>query len=74
MAQLVGEGAQVLVCGGREMAAAVAEAMADSDLPARFRAMGAEPAASGRAALAARIVAEDARWGALVRDVGITLE
>ncbi|MEO3472190.1 tripartite tricarboxylate transporter substrate binding protein [Roseomonas sp. CAU 1739] len=53
---------------------AVAEAMADPALPARFRALGAEPAASGRAALAARIVAEDARWGALIREVGITLD
>lgn len=53
--------------------AAVAEAMTDPALLARFRALGVEPAASGRAALAARIAAEDARWGALVREVGITL-
>jgi tripartite-type tricarboxylate transporter receptor subunit TctC len=54
--------------------AAVAEAMSEPALLARFRSMGAEPAASGRAALARRIAAEDARWGALVREVGITLE
>lgn len=53
---------------------AVAESMADPALQARFRAMGVEPAASGRAALTARIAAEDARWGAVIREVGITLD
>jgi tripartite-type tricarboxylate transporter receptor subunit TctC len=53
---------------------AVAQAMTDEALLARFRSLGVEPAASGREALAARIAAEDARWGALVREVGITLE
>lgn len=54
--------------------AAVAAAMAEPALLARFRTLGVEPAASGRAALAARIAAEDARWGALVREVGVTLD
>jgi tripartite-type tricarboxylate transporter receptor subunit TctC len=57
-----------------QVEAAVAEAMADPALLARFRALGVEPAASGPVALAARIAAEDARWGALIREVGITLE
>ncbi|GGJ13619.1 Bug family tripartite tricarboxylate transporter substrate binding protein [Neoroseomonas lacus] len=54
--------------------AAVAQAMADPALLARFRALGVEPVASGRVTLAARITAEDARWGALIREVGITVE
>jgi tripartite-type tricarboxylate transporter receptor subunit TctC len=54
--------------------AAVAEAMTDDGLLARFAALGAEPAASGRAALAARIAAEDARWGSLIRETGIRLD
>lgn len=57
-----------------QIEAAVAAAMQDPGLLERFRALGVEPAASGRAALAARIAAEDARWGAVVRDVGITLD
>ena len=57
-----------------EIEAAVADAMSDPALIARFRALGVEPEASGRAALASRIAAEDARWGALIREVGITLE
>ncbi|MBR0659505.1 tripartite tricarboxylate transporter substrate-binding protein [Neoroseomonas oryzicola] len=57
-----------------QIEAAVAQAMQDPALLERFRALGVEPAASGRAALAARIAAEDARWGAVVRDVGITLD
>lgn len=57
-----------------EIEAAVADAMGDPALVARFRALGAEPTASGRAALAARIATEDTRWGALIREVGISLE
>ena len=57
-----------------QIEAAVAQAMQDPALLERFRALGVEPAASGRAALAARVAAEDARWGAVVRDVGITLD
>ncbi|NMJ42043.1 tripartite tricarboxylate transporter substrate binding protein [Roseomonas sp. JC162] len=57
-----------------QIEAAVAQAMQDPALLERFRALGVEPAASGRAALAARIAAEDARWGTVVRDVGITLD
>jgi len=53
---------------------AVAEAMTDPALITRFQALGVEPAASGREALAARIATEDARWGTLIREVGITLE
>lgn len=57
-----------------EIEEAVAVAMRDPALLARFRALGVEPAASGRAALATRIAAEDARWGALISEVGIRLD
>lgn len=70
----VGAPAGLPEAAAAEIEAAVADVMSDSALIARFRALGVEPAASGRDALTARIVAEDTRWGALIREVGISLE
>ncbi|MCK8787286.1 tripartite tricarboxylate transporter substrate-binding protein [Roseomonas sp. NAR14] len=54
--------------------AALADAARDPRIAARLRELGAEPDGSGRAALAARIPAEDAKWGRVIRESGITLE
>ncbi len=56
------------------MGAAVVAVARDPDTGRRFAALGAEPIGSTREDLAARIAAEDARWGELVRAAGITAE
>ena len=56
------------------LGAAVAAAARDPDTARRFGALGAEAIGSTREELAARIAAEDARWGELVRAAGITAE
>lgn len=56
------------------MGAAVAAAARDPDTARRFATLGAEPIGSTREELAARIAAEDARWGELVRAAGITAD
>ena len=56
------------------MGAAVMAAARDPDTARRFAALGAEAIGSTREELAARIAAEDARWGELVRAAGITAE
>ncbi len=52
----------------------VAAAAADPALRDRFAGLGAEVVSTPRGPLAARIAAEDARWGALIREAGITAE
>ena len=56
------------------MGAAVMAAARDPDTARRFAALGAEPIGSTREELAARVAAEDARWGELVRAAGITAD
>jgi tripartite-type tricarboxylate transporter receptor subunit TctC len=56
------------------MGAAVVAVARDPDTGRRFAALGAEAIGSTREELAARIAAEDARWGELVRAAGITAE
>lgn len=58
---------------GRMLAAVVA-ATKDPDTTRRFAELGAEAIGSTPEALVARMTAEDARWGALVRAAGITAE
>ncbi len=54
----------------RDMAAAIA----DPEVVARLAGLGVEPLPGGRAALAARLAAENARWGRVIRENGIRLE
>ena len=56
------------------LGAAVVAAARDPDTARRFAALGAEAIGSTREELAARIAAEDARWGELVRAAGITAD
>jgi tripartite-type tricarboxylate transporter receptor subunit TctC len=56
------------------MGAAVMAAARDPDTARRFAASGAEDIDSTRRELAARVAAEDERWGELVRAAGITAE
>jgi tripartite-type tricarboxylate transporter receptor subunit TctC len=56
------------------MGAAVVAAARDPDTARRFAALGAEAIGSTREELAARIAAEDERWGELVRAAGITAD
>jgi tripartite-type tricarboxylate transporter receptor subunit TctC len=56
------------------MGAAVMAAARDPDTARRFAALGAEAIGSTREELAARVAAEDARWGELVRAAGITAD
>ena len=46
----------------------------DPDTARRFAALGAEAIGSTREELAARVAAEDERWGELVRAAGITAD
>lgn len=50
---------------------AIAAACADPALRERFAGLGVEPIGAGQAALVARVAAEDARWGGLIRTAGI---
>src|SRR6478672_1143594 len=56
------------------LGAAVMAAARDPDTARRFAALGAEAIGSTREELAARVAAEDERWGELVRAAGITAD
>src|SRR3954452_22154559 len=56
------------------LSAAVMAAARDPDTARRFAALGAEAIGSTREELAARVAAEDERWGELVRAAGITAD
>ena len=56
------------------LGAAVAAAARDPDTARRFAALGAEAVGSTPEELAARVAAEDERWGELVRAAGITAD
>lgn len=57
-----------------QLGAAVMAAARDPDTAQRFAALGAEAIGSTRDELAARVAAEDERWGELVRAAGITTD